>query len=113
MTDRRALLVVLPLFVLAGCGGGVNQEQFRRLKGGMTPQEVQAVLGKDGKDISADEVAALVREALTPPGPAGKAPKVELPDLSGARGVRWGDDKKSITVVYIGDRANRIFKKGF
>lgn len=113
MTDRRALLVALPLLFLTGCGGGVNQDQFQRLKIGMTLQEVQAVLGKDGKDISSDEVATLIREALTPPGAAGKGPKVELPDLSGARGVRWGDDKKSVTVVFIGDRANRIFKKGF
>ena len=114
MTDRRALLVALPLFVLTGCGGSnINQEKFGQLKIGMNPQAVQAILGKGGKDISSDEVAALIREALTPPGGNGKAPKVELPDLSGARGVRWGDDKKSITVIFIGDRANRIFKKGF
>ncbi|HKA06581.1 MAG TPA: hypothetical protein VKD71_04940 [Gemmataceae bacterium] len=106
-------------FPVAGCiGGGVDQTKFERLKVGMSSQDVEAVLGKGGKEISSDEVATLVREALTPrAGPDGKqppsAPKVEMPDLSGARGVRWGDDKKSITVIYNGDRVTRIFKKGF
>ena len=104
---------------LAGCiGGGVDQAKFERLKVGMSSQDVEAVLGKGGKEISSEEIATLVREALTPrAGPDGKpppsAPKVEMPDLSGARGVRWGDDKKSITVIYNGDRVTRVFKKGF
>ena len=87
MTDRRVLSVALPLIFLTGCGGGgINQEKFERLKIGMSPQDVQAILGKDGKDISSDEVSTLVREALTPPGASGKVPKVELPDLE--RGPR-------------------------
>jgi hypothetical protein len=112
---------LVALFALShvGCvGGGVDQAKFERLKVGMSSQDVEAVLGKGGKEISQEEVATLIREALTPrPGPDGKpppnTPKVELPDLSGARGVRWGDDKKSITVIYNGDRVTRIFKKGF
>ena len=83
----------------------------------MSSQQVQTILGKDGKEISSDDVANLMREALTPKvGADGKSPvgvKVELPDLSSARGVRWGDDKKSITFIYMGDRVSRIFKKGF
>src|SRR5438552_2349299 len=104
------LCIVLASCLPAGCiGGGVDQAKFERLKVGMSSQDVEAVLGKGGKEISSDEVTTLVREALTPKaGPDGKpppsAPKVELPDLSGARGVRWGDDKKSITVIYNGDR---------
>jgi hypothetical protein len=121
MSIRRSaahrILVALSCGLIAtGCGGSVNQQHFEKLKVGMTSQEVQAIMGKDGKKISADEVAALMREALTPKGMEGKSPsgfKVELPDLSGARGVRWGDDKKSITVIYMGDRVSRIFKKGF
>ena len=110
---------IAPLCLLmCGCSGsGINQQNFERIKVGMSSQQVQAILGKDGKEISADEVTNLMRDALTPKtGPDGKsspAMKVELPDLSGARGVRWGDDKKSITVIYMGDRVNRIFKKGF
>src|SRR5204862_2951835 len=111
-----SILIVMCL-AITGCGGAVNQKNFEKLKIGMTSQEVQGILGKDGKEISSDEVTALMREALTPkPGPSGKAPagmKVELPDLSGARGMRWGDDQKSITVIYAGDRVSRIFKKGF
>jgi len=104
---------------MIGCiGSGVDQAKFERLKVGMSSQDVEAVLGKGGKGISQEEVTTLVREALTPrAGPDGKpppsAPKVEMPDLSGARGVRWGDDKKSITVIYNADRVTRVFKKGF
>jgi hypothetical protein len=112
------VIALLSLGAVTGCGGSVGQSEFERLKVGMTSQEVERVLGKGGKEISQDEVAALIKEALTPkPGPDGKAPvnapKLELPDLSSAKGVRWGDDKRSITVIYMGDRASRIFKKGF
>jgi hypothetical protein len=111
------LAIALVCLPLAGCGGGVDERKFERLKVGMTSQDVEAILGRGGKEIGPDEVAALMREALTPKGVPGKAatgaPKVELPDLSGARGVRWGDDKKSITVIYTGDRVSRLFKKGF
>jgi hypothetical protein len=100
--------------LLTGCGGTVDQKNFEKLKVGMSSQQVQAILGKDSKEISSEEMTALMREALSPnAGPAGKAGKIELPDLSGARGVRWGDDKKSITVIFMGDRASRIFKRGF
>jgi|SRR6187200_2902270 len=108
----RVAIVLVVCTAVAGCGGSVNQQNFEKLKVGMSQQQVQAILGKDGKEISADEVANLMREALTPKtGQAGV--KVELPDLSSARGVRWGDDKKWITVIYMGDRVSRIFKKGF
>jgi hypothetical protein len=115
MRHPAALRLVLALSLpgLAGCGGGLDERDVSRLKIGMTSQEVEAVLGKGGKEVSSDEVAALLREALTPTGgPAAKGPKVE-PDTSGARGVRWGDDKKSVTVIYTGDRVSRVFKKGF
>jgi hypothetical protein len=104
-------LIVLPL--LAGCSGGVDERSFSRLKVGMTSQEVEAILGKDGKPLSADDVSALMREALAPKGGTAGGPKLDPPDLSGTRGVRWGDDSKSITVIYNGDRVSRLFKKGF
>jgi hypothetical protein len=115
---RKLLATVLvPTLFLTGCGNSLDQNKSERLKVGMSPQEVEAILGKGGKEISADELASLMRDALTPKaGPdvkgSSKLPKLELPDLSGARGFRWGDEKKSVTVVYIGDRVNRIFKKG-
>jgi hypothetical protein len=112
---RRATIafvaVVLPS--LTGCGGGVDERNFSRLRIGMTSQDVEAILGKGGKEIPADDVAALMREALAPAGKTPAAgPKADPPDLSGLRGVRWGDDKKSITVIYNGDRVTRLFKKG-
>jgi hypothetical protein len=108
------LLFAISGLFLTGCGGTVDQKNFEKLKVGMSSQQVQAILGKDSKEISAEEVTALMREALSPAGGQdGKAGKIELPDLSGARGVRWGDDKKWITVIFMGDRASRIFKKGF
>jgi hypothetical protein len=112
-------MAVALCLLAAGCSSeSVDQGKFERLKVGMSSQDVEAILGKGGKEISSDEVATLIREALTPKaGPDGKGPatppKVELPDLTGARGVRWGNDKKSITVIYQGDRVSRIFKKGF
>ena len=114
----RSAAAVLFFLLLAGCGKSLNEADVSRLKVGMTSQEVEAILGKGGKEISSDEVTTLMREALTPKaGPDGKPPtnmpKVELPDLTGARGVRWGDDKKSVTVIFVGGRVTRIFKKGF
>lgn|SRR5262245_35464924 len=114
----RSAAIALLFVHLAGCGKSFNEGEVTRLRVGMNSQEVEAILGKGGKEVSADDVSALMREALTPKlGPDGKppqhAPKLELPDLTGARGVRWGDDKKSVTVVFVGDRVTRIFKKGF
>ena len=107
-------MLAFALCLVAGCGGGgVSQSQFDKLKIGMTRTDVEGVLGKENKEASADDVASLMRDALATKAPEGKGPKVDLPDLSGARGLRWGDDKKSITVIFMGDRAQRIFKKGF
>ena len=112
-----ALLFMAAGAVVTGCTGGVSTSNYDRLRVGMTAREVDGLLGK-GKEVSADEVAQLLREAMTPTGgPDGKnipnLPKVEVPDRSNTHGVRWGDDKKSITVVYLGDRVHRMFKKGF
>lgn len=111
---NRCVIIALSfvLLISSGCGGSVGDLQFRKLKAGQTVSEVEAVLGKDGKDIPDSEVTALVKDALMPK-IEGKGPKLEMPDMSGARGVRWGDDKKSITVIFVNDRASRIFKKGF
>jgi len=117
-TAIRSAAFALVCLPLAGCGKSFNEAEVSRLKIGMTSQEVEGILGTGGKEVGSEEVATLMREALTPKlGPDGKppanAPKIDLPDLSGARGVRWGDDKKSVTVVFIGNRVTRIFKKGF
>ncbi|HEX3151940.1 MAG TPA: hypothetical protein VHR66_27960 [Gemmataceae bacterium] len=107
------LLIALPLLI--GCGGGVDERKFSRLKVGMTSQDVEAVLGKGGKEITSDELTTMMREALAPKPAEGKAagPKLEMSDLTGVRGVRWGDESKSITVIFSNDRVSRLFKKGF
>ena len=79
----------------------------------MTISQVEGILGKGAKEVSNDEVASLMKEAAGLG--EGKLPgiKSEAPDLVGAKGLRWGDDSKSVTVIFINDRASRIFKKGF
>jgi len=110
---ERALLLLLVCNAF-GCGGSkLNQTNFERLKVGMTAQQVESILGKGGKEISNEEVAALMKEALGLQDGKSAGMKVDVSNLSGAKGMRWGDDKKSVTVIFLSDRANRIFKKGF
>jgi hypothetical protein len=111
MSRAAAPCLLVAVALLSGCGGGVDERKAERLRIGMSAQDVEAIMGK-GKEVSADEVAALMKEALAPAG-KGSAAKAEVPDTSGLRGVRWGDDGKSITVIYAGGRVARLFKKGF
>ena len=109
----QALLLVLVCNVFGCSGNSANQTNFERLKVGMTAQQIESILGKGGKEITNDEVATQLKEALGPQDGKAAGMKLDLTNLSGAKGVRWGDDKKSITVIFMSDRANRIFKKGF
>ena len=61
-----SVLLAIALPLLAGCGGGVDERNFSRLKVGMTAQEVEAILGKGGKPISSDDVSALMRSPWPP-----------------------------------------------
>jgi len=109
----QALILVLVCYA-AGCSGSsVNQANFERLKVGKSVQQIEAILGKGGKEISSDEVTAQLKEALGPQDGKAAGMKLDLSNFNGAKGLRWGDDKKSITVIFISDRASRIFKKGF
>ncbi len=77
MLSRPTVLFGLPVAHAIGCGGdSISQAQFERVKIGMTSQEVEGVLGKGGKEVPADEVAALMRDALAPKG--GSAVPFEL-----------------------------------
>jgi hypothetical protein len=110
-------LAILVAFSFVGCGGaGLNKAQIERLKMGMTPAEVEGMLGK-GNAISAEEVAKIVNESgansdLNTPAPGDAAPPVQF-DMSEFRGVRWGGDKKNVTVIFRNDQAFRVIPVGF
>lgn len=44
------LLVVAVVIVAAGCGSKVNEENSKKIKAGMTLEEVEKILGKKGKE---------------------------------------------------------------
>jgi hypothetical protein len=94
------------LFALTGCGGSLSKAQVDRIKLGMTVADVEGILGK-GKSVESGEVKQLLQSSAGEEGA-----KVEF-DMSEFRGIRWGDDKKSVVVVFRGDRVFRRFPKGF
>jgi hypothetical protein len=93
------------LLAVTGCGGSLSKAQVDRIRLHMTLAEVEAILGK-GKSVESGEV----RQLLQSPG-GEEGPKVEI-DPSELRGIRWGDDKKSVTVIFRSDRVFRVFPKG-
>jgi hypothetical protein len=113
MTSFSRLLLVALAFLpltLAGCGSGasVSRAQYDRLKLGYASSDVEAILGK-GKDLDAAEVDRLVKESL-PSSDDPAAPK--KPSPVDFRGVRWGTEKKNITVLYQNDKLFRAFQQG-
>src|SRR3974390_2877272 len=105
MSVRLAVIITLSILVQeTGCvSPSVGRAQFDRLRLGMTPTEVEEILGK-GKPIEAGEVQRLL-------GGGDSAPDLKI-DMSELRGVRWGSEKKSITVIYRNDRLFRAFQQG-
>ncbi len=93
-----------------GCGSGasVSRAQYDRLKLGYASSDVEAILGK-GKDLDAAEVDRLLKESL-PASDDPAAPK--KPSPVDFRGVRWGTEKKNITVLYQNDKLFRAFQQG-
>jgi hypothetical protein len=113
MSLSRFLLVVtaFPLLSSAGCGGGasVSKSQYDRLKLGYTSSEVEEILGK-GKDLDAAEVDRVLKESL--PGFDDPALQKNKPSAGDFRGVRWGTEKKNITVIFQNDKLFRRFQQG-
>jgi hypothetical protein len=108
--SRRFCLVcalALVLLTATGCGRSVSKAQADRVKLGMTPTDVEDILGK-GKAIDPAETERLLKTSL--PDQAG-GPKVEI-DPADLRGVRWGDDKKWVTVIYKNEKVFRVFTQG-
>ena len=90
MVIGLALLgLVLP--TVAGCGK-VNQKNYDKITNGMTVEEVQDILGKG-----------------TPEAGAAGA----LGDITGSGKVmKWGGEKKSITVTFANDKVVAKTQKG-
>ena len=109
------LLVAFGLLVQTGCSRSISKEQAERVRIGMNVAEVERILG-DGKALERGDVEALMRDALA----AAPAPevvgKLQTPtiaaDPSDFKAMRWGDDKKSVTVLFRQDRAFRIKLQG-
>jgi hypothetical protein len=74
----RMLLIVAMMFVLivAGCSK-LTMENYNKLKAGMTYNEVVNIIGSPDK----------------------------CSDVLGMRNCVWGDEKRSATVTFAGDRA--------
>jgi hypothetical protein len=69
----------------------------------MSVADVEDILGK-GNNVDSGEVDKLVKSSDA----AAKAPV----DTSDLRGVKWGDEKKSITVIYKNEKVFRVFSQG-
>jgi hypothetical protein len=86
---RSVIAVLTVSFILASCGGGVNADNYARLKTGMSVEQVHAILGKP--------------DDTTGGGVAG---------LSGAAHV-WRDGDRSITVTFVNEKVTLFVKSGF
>lgn len=109
-THHRAkalTLIFVTLFCVNGCGGSLSKAQVDRVRLGMTVTEVEDLLGK-GKPAPNSETENLVQTSLS--GDGGGA-KIEI-DYAELRGIRWGDEKRSVTVVFRNDKVFRVFPQG-
>ena len=79
----RYLTVIFAMLLLAACSK-VTQENYNQLKSGMSQAEVETLLG------SAD----MCTETL------------------GTKTCSWGDEKKNITINFVGDNVLVISNKG-
>ena len=69
------MLLVVVLFIAAGCSR-LTMDNYNKIKGGMTYNEVTSILGSPDK----------------------------CSDIIGVRNCVWGDEKKSVTVSFVGDK---------
>lgn len=73
----RAVVAVIVLMLIAGGCSNLTMENYAKLKVGMTYNEVTALLG----------------------GP------VSCDDIAGFKSCTWGDDKRHVTVRFVGEQA--------
>jgi hypothetical protein len=84
-----AAFAIALVFLLAACGGGVNDDNYNKLKSGMTVSEVEAILGKPTESGGAG-IGGMTAGAKT-----------------------WKSGDKEITVVFANDKVASFAKKGF
>src|SRR5215831_17066132 len=93
MRGHRSIGVAILLLLLVGCGSRLSQENFEKIRDGMSQKEVRDILGEP---VNAEGASVL--------------------GISGGEAV-WRDDKTLITVHFLNDkvvskRMARADKKG-
>ena len=93
MRIHRSIAVAILLLLLAACGSRLSQENFDKIRDGMSQKEVRDILGEP---VNAEGASVL--------------------GISGGEAV-WRDDKTLITVHFLNDkvvskRMSRTDKKG-
>lgn len=93
---RAAALVALPLLVVLtiGCAGKLTMENYNKVANGMTPQEVEAILGPGTEQASS---------GVSVPGQS--VGGVEVPGVSmSSKAMIWQKGRKMITVSFVNDK---------
>jgi len=80
MRVHRSLGVAILLLCLAACGSRLNQENFDKIHEGMSPKEVQEILGAPANTEGRSFLGLSSGEAV------------------------WKDDKATITVHFLNDK---------
>ena len=93
MRVRRSLGVAILMLSLAACGSRLNQENFERIREGMSQKEVREILGEPVDASGASLLGISSGEAV------------------------WKDDKTTVTVHFLNDKVvskqmSRTEKKG-
>ncbi len=74
------VLLVVSMLVIGGCSSKINQENYKKIKIGMSLEEVTAILGEP----------------------------VQCESVLGAKNCDWGDEKRVINIKFVAD--NVVFR---
>lgn len=80
MRVHRSIGVAMLLLCLAACGSRLNQENFDKIRDGMSPKEVREILGEPVDAHGANLLGLSTGESV------------------------WKDDKTTITVRFLNDK---------
>jgi hypothetical protein len=107
----RAAAVLALCLTAVGCGGtGISKANYDKISTGMSVKDVEGILGKGSEEAGAD-LSKLVPDFKVPGDKDGKGEAPFGIDVGGMvknmmnqKVIKWGDDKKFIVVVFIGDK---------